>query len=108
MRNAIVSFAFYMIMILLCIVCQFVDQNALIFAFFFAAYTFLLSPSYQASCKPIEWKDFLFALLFTVFCAAFWWFNKVEFNLDNLWVIYTVNFIASVNLGCSHRYKILI
>lgn len=108
MRNAIVSFVFYMILICFCIVFQFVDQHAWILAFFYAGYALILSPMYKENCKPLEWKDFIVALLFTIFCVIYWWLNQINFNLDNVWVIYTVNFIVSVNLGCSHRYKILI
>lgn len=108
MRNAIVSFAFYMIMILLCILFQFVDQSAWVLAFLFAGYAFIISPWYKDNCTPLEIKDFFIALLFTVLCIIYWYIQRIDFTLDNLAILYTVNFIASVNLGCSNRYKILI
>lgn len=108
MRNAIISFAFYMILILLCILFQFVDPSAWILAFFFAGYAFIISPWYKDSCKPLEIKDFFIALLFTILCVIYWNIQRIDFTLDNVAVLYTINFISSVNLGCSNRYKILI
>ena len=108
MRNAIVSFAFYMILILFCILFQFVDPSAWIFAFLFAGYAFIITPWYKDNCKPLELKDFMIALLFTILCMFYWYIQRIDFTFDNLAVLYTVNFISSVNLGCSNRYKILI
>ncbi len=107
MKNVIVSFSLYLLLIAMAVLLQFVDRHSLPLAVLFALCSLLAAPFYEVNCRPLEGKDFIFACIFTFFCIVYWQFIHAEITMDHCWVIFTINFIAFVNLGCSNRYKIL-
>ena len=84
----------------------FFDKSILgtILLFFF--YQFMITQYYQRDGRVFELKDLLFALCFTGLSFLIYRLIHISLGFDQIVILFSVAFIAVVNVGCNQRIQI--
>lgn len=100
-----VSTCFFILFLLLGNVLLFLDTFAYWMIPLYILLLLITMRSYDATCKVMEKKDFLYTIAFTILAYGLYRMNACTINADMLMYFYVATFLSFLTFSCSIRFK---